>query len=77
MPRPLKFHEMLKRLKAHNPGFQVYENRGKGSHCMLYHPTIAGRAASVPVPRHGGRDVSPGVLRQIARAFNLPPNFWG
>ena len=76
MPRPLKFHEVLRRLKDHDAGFQVYVNRGKGSHCMVYHPTIAGQAASVPVPRHGGRDVSPGVLRQIARAFKLPADFW-
>lgn len=77
MPKPLKFHELVRRLKDHNRDFEIHERRGKGSHCMLYHKTLGGRPASVPVPRHGGRDISPRILSQIIRAFNLPHDLLG
>jgi predicted RNA binding protein YcfA (HicA-like mRNA interferase family) len=75
--KPLKHHELQRILRDHDVRFQVYVNRGKGSHYMLYHPAINGRAVSVPVPHHGGRDIPPGILRQIIRRFDLPRNIFG
>ena len=43
------------------------EVRQRGSHKQFRHPD--GRATSVPV--HGGRDISPILLRQIAKDIGL------
>ncbi len=43
------------------------EVRQKGSHKQFRHPD--GRSTTVPV--HAGRDISPSLLRQIARDINL------
>ena len=45
--------------------FQIFENRGKGSHRMIYHPDIGGRAASMPIPFHKGNDVRQGILKAL------------
>ncbi|WP_420447233.1 type II toxin-antitoxin system HicA family toxin [Candidatus Palauibacter sp.] len=44
------------------------EVRQRGSHKRFRHP--GGRATTVPV--HGGRDVSPILLRRIARDVGMP-----
>ncbi|WP_419161015.1 type II toxin-antitoxin system HicA family toxin [Candidatus Palauibacter sp.] len=44
------------------------EVRQRGSHKRFRHPD--GRATTVPV--HGGRDVSPILLRRIARDVGIP-----
>ncbi|WP_420617332.1 type II toxin-antitoxin system HicA family toxin [Candidatus Palauibacter sp.] len=44
------------------------EVRQRGSHKRFRHPD--GRATTVPV--HGGRDVSPILLRRIARDVGMP-----
>jgi predicted RNA binding protein YcfA (HicA-like mRNA interferase family) len=41
--------------------------RQKGSHMQFRHPD--GRATTVP--DHGGRDISPALLRQIARDIGV------
>ncbi|HMO25934.1 MAG TPA: type II toxin-antitoxin system HicA family toxin [Tepidisphaeraceae bacterium] len=43
--------------------------RQKGSHMQFRHPD--GRATTVP--DHGGRDISPSLLRQIARDIGVTP----
>ena len=43
--------------------------RQKGSHMQFRHAD--GRATTVP--DHGGRDISPSLLRQIARDINVTP----
>jgi predicted RNA binding protein YcfA (HicA-like mRNA interferase family) len=48
-----------------NLGF--IEIRQRGSHNQFRHPD--GRGTTVPF--HAGRDIKPGILRQIARAINL------
>ena len=48
-----------------NLGFE--EVRHRGSHKQLRHPD--GRGTTVPV--HGGRDISPILLRQIAKDIGL------
>ncbi len=48
-----------------NPGFE--EVRQRGSHKQYRHPDGRGTA----VPHHAGRDISPILLRQIARDIGL------
>lgn len=50
-----------------NPWF--FEVRTKGSHIFLKHSD--GRATLVP--RHGSEDIGRGLLRQILREINIPP----
>ena len=65
MPKPpvLKPREVIGLLTQH--GFQ--EVRQRGSHKQFRHPD--GRVTTVPV--HAGRDISPILLRQIARDVGL------
>ena len=65
MARPpvLKPHEVVRLLERH--GF--LEIRQRGSHKQFRHPD--GRVTTVPF--HRGRDVSPLLLRQIARDVAL------
>ena len=59
----LKPREVIGLLAQH--GFQ--EVRQRGSHKQFRHPD--GRVTTVPV--HAGRDISPILLRQIARDVGL------
>ncbi len=59
----LKPREVIALLERH--GFA--ELRQRGSHKQFRHPD--GRATTVPV--HGGRDIAPTLLRQIARDIGL------
>jgi len=65
MPKPpiLKPREICKILEA--MGFVMVRQRG--SHKQFRHPD--GRATTVP--DHAGRDVSPALLRQIAKDIGL------
>jgi predicted RNA binding protein YcfA (HicA-like mRNA interferase family) len=60
----LKPREVVARLER--LGFTLVRQRG--SHQQLRHPD--GRGTTVPF--HAGRDISPLLLRQIARDINLP-----
>lgn len=66
MPRPpvLKPREVVAILR--NMGFD--EVRQRGSHKQFRHPD--GRATTVPF--HEGRDISPILLRQIAKDIEVP-----
>ena len=44
------------------------EVRQRGSHVQLRHPD--GRRTTVPI--HAGRDISPTLLRQIAKDIDMP-----
>lgn len=69
---------MARILKDHDPRFEFYSNRGKGSERIIYHPDINGRAASYPVKCHGeGTELRIGVLVSIRRRFNLPKDIFG
>jgi predicted RNA binding protein YcfA (HicA-like mRNA interferase family) len=48
--------------------FGFRETRQRGSHKQFRHPD--GRTTTVPI--HQGRDVSPILLRQIARDIGIP-----
>lgn len=78
MPRKVyKFREVWKLLRAHDRRFEQYVARGKGSHRIIYHPSINGRAASYPIPCHSeGDDVKDCYLKALIRRFELPPDFF-
>ena len=57
--------EVLKLL--HKDGWQEVENRTKGSHIQLRHPTKPGK---VTVPSHSG-DIAKGTLNNIMRQAGL------
>jgi predicted RNA binding protein YcfA (HicA-like mRNA interferase family) len=59
----LKPREVMRILK--NLGFTLVRQRG--SHCQFRH--VDGRGTTVP--DHKGRDISPFLLRQIARDIGL------
>ncbi len=59
--RPREVAALLERI-----GFE--EVRQRGSHRQYRHPD--GRSTTVPF--HGGRDISPTLLRKIARDVGLP-----
>jgi predicted RNA binding protein YcfA (HicA-like mRNA interferase family) len=50
-------------------GLGFAEVRQRGSHKQYRHPD--GRATTVPF--HAGRDISPGLTRQIARDIGMDP----
>ncbi|MBI2946529.1 MAG: type II toxin-antitoxin system HicA family toxin [Verrucomicrobia bacterium] len=77
MPKPHRADEVLRILREYDSRFEVLANRGKGSHRMIYHPEVNGRAVSMPITYHKGRDVGKGLLRAIIRRFNLPPGIFG
>ncbi len=77
MPRILKFREFIKILKKYDPRFEVLSDRGKGSHRMLYHPDVNGRAESFPVVYHGAnKDLKPYVVKDVIERFRLPKNLF-
>jgi predicted RNA binding protein YcfA (HicA-like mRNA interferase family) len=61
----LKPREVVALLVKH--GFSCVRQRG--SHMQFRHPD--GRATTVP--DHSGRDISPSLLRQIAKDINMTP----
>ena len=59
---PYKFKEIEKRLRK--LGYKVV--RQKGSHVLF-----SNGETIFPVPNHGGKDISPGVERQIVKSVEL------
>jgi predicted RNA binding protein YcfA (HicA-like mRNA interferase family) len=73
MPKPRKFRELVRTLSDFDPRFEFFENRGKGSERIIYHPDINGRSESFPVKCHGeNTELRKGVISGIIRRFNLP-----
>lgn len=73
MPKPYRFRELRRALLAHDSRFEFWEDRGKGSERMIYHPDIEGRPESFPVKCHGeGTELRKGVISAIIRRFRLP-----
>lgn len=73
MARPYKFRELVKALRKYDPRFEVWENRGKGSERIIYHPDVNGRPESHPVKHHGANtELRKGVISSIIRRFDLP-----
>jgi len=59
---PYKFREVEKRLRR--LGYKVV--RQKGSHVLF-----SNGANTFPVPNHAGKDISPGVERQILKLLKM------
>lgn len=73
MAKPYKFRELVKKLRKHDPRFEVYVHRGKGSERIIYHPNVNGRPESHPVKCHGeNTELRKGVISSIIRRFDLP-----
>lgn len=73
MAKPYKFRKLIKKLKKYDRRFEVYENRGKGSERIIYHPDVNGRPESHPVKYHGANtELRKGVISSIIRRFDLP-----
>src|SRR5205085_1371336 len=77
VPKPQKPDDVFRILRRHDPRFEIFKNRGKGSHRLIYHPDINGRACSTPMTYHKGKDVQKGLLKAIIRRFNLPSDIFG
>jgi predicted RNA binding protein YcfA (HicA-like mRNA interferase family) len=77
VPKPKRPEEVFRLLRRHDPRFELFSDRGKGSERMIYHPDVDGRPQSFPMTFHRGRDVRPGMLSAIIRRFNLPKRFFG
>ena len=60
---PYKYREIAKRLRL--LGFHPV--RQNGSHVIWWKPG----AQPIPVPKHGGQDVSPGVEKEIIKRVGL------
>lgn len=72
MPRPKKPQQVFRLLHEHDPRFDLWTKRGKGSERMIHHPNIDGRSAIYPMTFHKGQDVGKGMLKAIIRRFKLP-----
>jgi predicted RNA binding protein YcfA (HicA-like mRNA interferase family) len=71
MPRltPLKPKEVIEKL--HRLGYDGPFPGGR--HSRMVHPS-SGKI--IPIPIHGGRDVSIGVIRAIIREVGITPEAW-
>ncbi len=59
---PYKFKDITKRLNK--LGYQIV--RQKGSHVIFSNGRV-----TIPVPKHGGRDISSGVERKIISVISM------
>jgi hypothetical protein len=81
VPKPKKPQEVVSILRRHDGRFVIYEDRGKGSHRMIYHPDVAGRPQSFPltfgfyVLTYNATDEKARILKGVAAKFGLPPDF--
>lgn len=67
---------MLKRLRGFDKRFEVWEDRGKGSHRMVVLRTEFGER-HYPFPCHDdGAEIGRHYLRDIIRYFDLPPDIF-
>ena len=73
MPNPRKYREIVKRLRRYDQQFEFWDERGKGSHRIIYHPDINGISRSYPVKCHGNNtELSGPVIADIIKRFELP-----
>lgn len=77
MPKAYKVRELVKKLKRHDKGFEIWPGRGKGSHRILYHPDVNGEPMSYTLPCHNeGADIQQVHINYIRKRFRLPPDFF-
>jgi|GEM_PF-659315 len=71
--KPYKYRDLIKKMKKYDNRFDVYVDRGKGSHRMIYHPDVNGKSASFPIICHSeGSEINKSYIAAIIRRFNLP-----
>lgn len=76
--KPLRFREIVKRLRKYDKRFEVLTEKGKGSHRMISHPDILGKSVSYPVICHGeGDEIYVRIIADIIRRFDLPKDVLG
>lgn len=71
MPRltPLKIREVIEKLRALG-----YEGPfAGGRHSRMVHPQTG---KIIPIPIHGGKDVSVGLIRVLIRELGITPQKW-
>ncbi len=73
-PRPLKYRELVKRLKKHK--IRVIKARGRGSERMLYQDKTR---LNFPIKFHGeNQEYSKGFVKAIQRKFSISnKDFYG
>jgi hypothetical protein len=73
MSKPYRFKELFRKLKKHDPRFEVKVNKGKGSHRELYHPDIDGEERGWPLAFHvENPEFDRAAIAAIKRRFKLP-----
>lgn len=76
--RPLKFRELLEKLKPY--GIVVMAKRGKGSELILLKPEAPDslRGPTYPIKHHGdGTEIYIPVIKAALRRFGIPEDtFW-
>jgi hypothetical protein len=73
MAKPYKYRDLVRVLQQHDPRFEFWAGRGKGSERIIYHPDIEGRPESHPVKCHReSQELCKGVISSIIRRFKLP-----
>jgi hypothetical protein len=71
--KPYKFSKLISILKKYDDRFVVFPRKGKGSHQMLYHPDINGRAVSFPLVVHGKNpEIGKYYIGDLKRTSELP-----
>ena len=75
--RVLTYRQLQKKLRRRDKSFIFDAHRGKGSHRMIEHPNIGGQRKRYVFPVHGeGGDIDPRHLREFAKRFGLPKDFF-
>ncbi len=72
MAKPIKLRDFLQRLAELDPSIEVFKNRGKGSHLMLYKETPTGKI-SYPILTSSGEVAGP-YQKAVIQRFDLPEN---
>lgn len=77
MPKPVRYKKLIRALRRQDSRFQVLPRRGKGSHRMIVHPDVNGKAESYPLKVHGKNPEIDGCyVRDLKKRFNLPENIF-
>ncbi|MXY22434.1 MAG: type II toxin-antitoxin system HicA family toxin [Dehalococcoidia bacterium] len=66
---PLRSREVIRRLRA--LGYRGPMSRGR--HRQMYNPRTGQR---IPIPMHGSRDISVGLIRDIIRRAGISREEW-
>ena len=72
MAKPIKIRDFLRCLAELDPAIEVFKDRGKGSHLMLFKETANGKI-SYPIPTSKGEVAGP-YQKVVIRLFELPEN---